>query len=50
MSRIARNNSILLKDESHLGKVSDPLAGTYAIENMTHTLAQAAWKKFQEQI
>lgn len=50
MSRIARNNSILLKDESHVGKVSDPLAGTYAIENMTHELARAAWKKFQEQI
>jgi len=50
LKRMARNNSILLKDESHFGKVSDPVAGSFAIENMVSELAKSAWKKFQDQI
>ena len=48
MTRIARNVSNLLREESHLDKVADPTAGAYAIERMTHEFAQRAWKIFQE--
>lgn len=48
MSRIARNVSSLLREESHLDKVSDPSAGAYAIDSMTFEFAKQAWKIFQE--
>ncbi|MFL6022131.1 MAG: methylmalonyl-CoA mutase family protein [Marmoricola sp.] len=44
--RIARNTSALLIHESHLGKVSDPAGGAYAIEKLTDDLAIAAWADF----
>ncbi|GAA4461999.1 hypothetical protein GCM10023189_38100 [Nibrella saemangeumensis] len=44
--RIARNLSILLKEESHLDKVADPAAGTYYLENLTNQLVEAAWQLF----
>ncbi|WP_080058845.1 methylmalonyl-CoA mutase family protein [Spirosoma aerolatum] len=44
--RIARNVSILLNEESHVGKVADPSAGSYYIENLTHHLAETAWALF----
>ena len=44
--RIARNVSILLKDESYLDKVADPSAGSYYIETLTHELVEAAWVLF----
>ncbi len=44
--RIARNVSVLLKEESYLDKVTDPSAGSYYIETLTHTLAEAAWALF----
>lgn len=44
--RIARNVSVLLKEESYLDKVTDPAAGSYYIETLTNTLAQAAWALF----
>lgn len=47
MNRIARNVSVLLREESHLDKVSDPLAGSFAIENSVHEMAQKAWTDFQ---
>jgi methylmalonyl-CoA mutase len=45
--RIARNASSILREESHLGKVSDPTAGSFFIETLTDTLARDAWTKFQ---
>lgn len=48
--RIALNVSHLLKDESHIDKVLDPLAGAYSIEKMTHELSAAAWHLFQYNI
>ncbi len=45
-ARIARNVSVLLKEESYLDKVADPSAGSYYIENLTHSLAEAAWTLF----
>ena len=44
--RIARNVSVLLKEESYLDKVADPSAGSYYIENLTHQLIEAAWTLF----
>ncbi len=46
--RIARNQQIILKEESSLDKVADPAAGSYYIENLTASLADAAWKIFLE--
>ena len=46
--RIARNQQILLKEESHLDKVVDPAGGSYYIETLTASLAQEAWKLFLE--
>lgn len=46
--RIARNQQLLLKEECHFDKVSDPSAGSYYIENLTVSLADQAWKLFLE--
>jgi len=46
--RIARNQQILLKEESHLDKIADPSAGSYYIETLTESLAEQAWKLFLE--
>ena len=44
--RIARNQQLLLKEESHFDKVTDPSAGSYYIETLTNELALQAWKIF----
>ncbi len=44
--RIARNQQILLKEESYLDKVIDPSAGSYYIEQLTSSLAAHAWDLF----
>jgi methylmalonyl-CoA mutase len=44
--RIARNAQIILKEEAHFDKVSDPAAGSYYIESLTSSLANEAWKLF----
>ena len=44
--RIARNQQLLLKEESHFDKVIDPAAGSYYIEHLTNALAEQAWKLF----
>jgi len=44
--RIARNQQLLLKEESHLNKIVDPGAGSYYIENLTAALIDEAWKLF----
>jgi methylmalonyl-CoA mutase len=46
--RIARNQQLLLKEESYLDKVVDPSAGSYYIENLTDSVAREAWKLFLE--
>jgi len=46
--RIARNTQLILKEESNLDKVVDPAAGSYYIETLTVSLAEAAWKLFLE--
>lgn len=45
--RIARNTQIILKEESHLDQVIDPIGGSYFVEKLTADIANAAWKLFQ---
>ncbi|PLX15842.1 MAG: methylmalonyl-CoA mutase small subunit [Marinilabiliales bacterium] len=46
--RIARNTQILLKEESYFDKITDPAGGSYYIENLTNSIAEHAWKLFQD--
>lgn len=46
--RIARNQQLILREESYLDKVEDPAAGSYYIEQLTNQIAEQAWKIFQE--
>jgi methylmalonyl-CoA mutase len=46
--RIARNQQILLMEESHFDKVNDPSAGSYYIEKLTASIAENAWNLFVE--
>nr|WP_264067694.1 methylmalonyl-CoA mutase small subunit [Mycolicibacterium komossense] len=46
--RIARNTQLLLLEESHLGRVRDPGAGSWFVEDLTAQLAEQAWAHFQE--
>lgn len=46
--RIARNQQLLLKEESHLDKVADPAGGSYYVETLTVAIAKEAWKLFLE--
>lgn len=44
--RIARNQQLLLKEESHFDKIVDPGAGSYYIEELTASIAEESWKLF----
>ncbi len=46
--RIARNQQLLLKEESHFDKIVDVAGGSYYIENLTDSIVQEAWKLFLE--
>jgi len=46
--RIARNTQLVLLEESHLAKVTDPAAGAGGLEDITERLCRAAWTRFQE--
>lgn len=46
-ARIARNQQIILKEESFMDKIADPAAGSYYIENLTDSIAKYAWSTFQ---
>ncbi|RDI63640.1 methylmalonyl-CoA mutase family protein [Nocardia pseudobrasiliensis] len=46
--RMARNTQLLLLEESHLGFVQDPSAGSWYVESLTDALARAAWEFMQE--
>jgi len=45
--RVARNTQLVLLEESNLAKVSDPAAGSGAIEHLTDALCASAWTLFQ---
>ena len=46
--RMARNTQLILIEESNLAKVTDPAAGSGAVEALTTDLGLAAWTQFQE--
>lgn len=46
--RMARNIQIVLQEESWLGRVIDPMGGSWYIEALTDEMAKAAWGLLQE--
>ncbi|MEV7012118.1 methylmalonyl-CoA mutase family protein [Streptosporangium sp. NPDC051022] len=46
--RIARNTSVLLTEEAHVARVTDPAGGSWYVERLTADLADHAWRWFQE--
>ena len=46
-SRMARNQQLILKDESYLNIVADMSAGSYYVETLTETLCEKAWEQFK---
>jgi len=44
--RMARNTQLILKNESYMDRVVDPSSGSYYIEELTDSIAKAAWDKF----
>ena len=47
-ARIARNTQLYLLEETKITKTVDPWAGSYYVENLTHEMAQKAWKHIEE--
>jgi methylmalonyl-CoA mutase len=47
-ARVARNTQLILAEETGVTKVVDPLGGSYYVEALTASLADAAWKLIQE--
>ncbi|KON87120.1 methylmalonyl-CoA mutase [Sporosarcina globispora] len=46
--RIARNTHLILREEAHLLKVSDPAGGSWYVEHLTNELIDKAWELFLE--
>lgn len=46
--RIARNQLLILKNESYFDKVNNPADGSYYIESLTHQLAEKALALFKD--
>ncbi len=46
--RVARNTQLVLQEESQLGRVADPIGGSWYVEKLTSDLAQRAWTLFQD--
>ncbi len=45
--RQSRNSQLVLMEEAHIGRVSDPAAGSGYVEALTDQIARAAWAEFQ---
>ena len=46
--RIARNTQLVLQEESALGRVVDPVGGSWYVEQLTAELATKAWALFRD--
>ncbi len=44
--RLARNVQHLMREEARLHLVRDPMAGSYAVESLSHQIAGSAWDRF----
>ena len=47
-ARIARNTQLIIRDETGIPKVVDPLGGSFYLESLTASLAHAAWELIRE--
>ena len=47
-ARIARNTQLVVRDETGITNVIDPLGGAYYVEHLTHSLANEARKLIEE--
>ena len=47
-TRWSRNVASILREESFLHKVPDPLAGAWAVDSMTNNIAARSWELFQQ--
>jgi methylmalonyl-CoA mutase len=47
-SRVARNTQVILQEETHIGRVVDPWAGSYMMESLTQQMADTAWAIIEE--
>lgn len=47
-TRLARNVSTILIEESHLARVIDPAGGSWFVESLTNDLANRAWERFTQ--
>lgn len=45
--RLARNTQHLLRHEAHVHRVVDPAGGSWYVEDVTKSLAERAWSRFQ---
>jgi methylmalonyl-CoA mutase len=45
--RVARHTPLILREESFLGKVTDPAGGAYYFDTVTDALAREAWARFR---
>jgi methylmalonyl-CoA mutase len=46
--RVARNTGLVLREESALGKVSDPTGGSFYFDTLTDAIAREAWTRFRD--
>src|SRR5260221_14634740 len=46
-SRIARNTQLVIAEETGIPGVIDPLGGSYYVESLTNSVAEAAWALIQ---
>ncbi len=47
-ARIARNTQLIIQEETHIGAVVDPWAGSYMMEKLTQDMADTAWAIIEE--
>ena len=47
-ARVARNTQLVLQEETHIGAIVDPWAGSYAMESLTHEMGEKAWAILEE--
>jgi methylmalonyl-CoA mutase len=47
-AKIARNTQLILAEETGIPQVIDPLGGSYYVESLTHSMAEAAMRLIEE--
>jgi methylmalonyl-CoA mutase len=47
-ARIARDTQLIIQEETHIGNVIDPWAGSYLMEKLTQEMADASWSIIEQ--